>query len=1201
MKRLLLVIIALSCVPQIFADGASYLIIAPDSFVSAVQPLADWKTKKGVLAKVVPLSVTGNTAAQIKNYILNAYNNWEIRPAYILLIGTGNLIPSWSIGYGGRSDDNYADISGNYRIELRIGRFPCATCDQCRNIVVKTIDYERAPFLDDTTWYRKGTTIVDEGGQDADSVYWNDVRYIHSLWQNDHYIHIDSFSFYQHHDSLAEVMYAINDGRAFIAFRGVATVNWWDFPIEPESLNNGYKQPVVISGTCATMSLFETGYLGDKFLTAGDTLNPKGAVGFFGTTVATDLPGLARLRGTVTTGFFRSVFQDNVLKLGDATRRAKFILDSIQPPNYIDARYKEWNLFGDPELALYTCIPKPLTVMHDTIIQTGPQNYNVTVNQAGNPAPNALVCVMMDSTIYQYGYTNSAGTVSFVIYSPYPGTMSVTVTAQNCMPYEKNVHIIPGGNVHDVAALSIVAPQGSIAADSAVVPKVLVKNLGSYTDTFSITFKISNVYSCSIPSVILRPGDTVTATFPTWNSTIGNYVVTAYISLVTDQWHANDTTRTLINVITPNDVGVDTILNPLAIHSLNRATLPKAIIKNYGALQQTNFPVVCSIFGTNRILRYASTKTTSLFAGRDTTVSFASWTPTVIETCTVKINTQLVNDENPLNDCKIRMTTISEYYIENFEENNGGYRANPISGGWRWGVPNCGPNASHSGIKCWNSNSGQNANWKLTSIEFTASTNNPVLKFWHWYDMYEHHDGGNIKISTDSGASWTLLHPENGYPGWVNFYNQGIPNESCYTGMSDWTEASFTLPVLSGQRFYVMWHFGTDWVNRESGWYIDDITGIGMSGRVNDVGVDSILCPSIIQSLNTYLQPTAAVSNLGILDQENFPAVCSIINTNGVLRYTDTKYIALAAGRDTIVNFASWFPTTTEICTVKISTKLIGDENPVNDRKTSISEIRWLLFEEGFEEPYFPPTGWAIYNNDSGTQCWVRETSSPHTGSAYAECQFENSTLRNDDWLVTQAISIPTTNAELDCWYRAYSYNIYETLQVRLSITGNEIDDFTVPLGDFRFNNLTYAENIIPLTGYAGQNIYIAFINKGLYRRKIYLDDILVKSFTMGVAEHTTNNQPLVTMLYLVKPNPATRGLSQISFSLSEPQKVAIRIFDISGRLIKTLVNEQKNTGNYSLIWNGTDDNNREVSEGVYFCILKTDEKSLKQKILLVK
>jgi flagellar hook assembly protein FlgD len=105
----------------------------------------------------------------------------------------------------------------------------------------------------------------------------------------------------------------------------------------------------------------------------------------------------------------------------------------------------------------------------------------------------------------------------------------------------------------------------------------------------------------------------------------------------------------------------------------------------------------------------------------------------------------------------------------------------------------------------------------------------------------------------------------------------------------------------------------------------------------------------------------------------------------------------------------------------------------------------------------------------------------------------------------------------------------------------------------------------------------------------------------MGVAEHTTNNQPLVTMLYLVKPNPATRGLSQISFSLSEPQKVAIRIFDISGRLIKTLVNEQKNTGNYSLIWNGTDDNNREVSEGVYFCILKTDEKSLKQKILLVK
>jgi citrate lyase alpha subunit len=102
MKKVILVIIALLCVSGIFAEGAKYLIIAPDSFVQAVQPLADWKTKKGVKAKIVPLSITGNTASQIKNYILNAYNNWTIRPEYILLAGLGTVVP-----YSGSSDDYF--------------------------------------------------------------------------------------------------------------------------------------------------------------------------------------------------------------------------------------------------------------------------------------------------------------------------------------------------------------------------------------------------------------------------------------------------------------------------------------------------------------------------------------------------------------------------------------------------------------------------------------------------------------------------------------------------------------------------------------------------------------------------------------------------------------------------------------------------------------------------------------------------------------------------------------------------------------------------------------------------------------------------------------------------------------------------------------------------------------------------------------
>jgi len=1202
MKRVVIYVLVLInlCVAE---QGAKYLIITNDIFYNAIQPLANWKTKKGVKAKVVPLSITGNSPAQIKNYIFNAYNYWTIRPEYILLVGSGMRLPNV-----GSSDDYYVDLTGigNPLIELRVGRFPCMYLRQCSTMVAKTLSYERTSFLSDTTWYRKGTTIVDDD-YEADSVYWADVRYIHSLWQNDNYLHIDSLSYFRG-DSLRQVMNAINDGRAFIAYRGLATVNWWHFPINPENLNNSSKLPIVISGTCATMSLSDSGYLGDKFLTAGSVLNPKGAVGFFGTTIATSGPGLGRLRGTVATGFFHAVFQESIYKLGDATKRAKFIIDSIRPPYYIDTRYKEWNLFGDPELPLYTYVPKPLTVIHDTVIQTGPQTYTITVRQSGNPVANTLVCVMMDSTIYQYGYTNSTGNISFVIYTPYPGTMSVTVTARNCTPYEKNVSILPGGNVHDVSVVSVVSPQSPVVTGSPIIPKVLVRNWGGYSDTFSITFKIDNVYQNTIAMVVLNANDTATIAFPVWNATVGSYTVTAYTMLTSDQWRANDTFRVQVSVITPNDVGIEAILNPDTLHSLNRVTIPRAIVKNYGILPQNNFPVVCSIFGASSLLRYSNFKTIVLAGGQDTTVSFSPWTPITIETCIVKISTQLAGDENPANNSKIRYIRITADYLENLEEGYGGYRTSPLMNGWKWGVPNAGPYLAHSGTKCWATgligNYPINANWKLTSPEFIANMDNPVLKFWHWYAMDDYYDGGNVKISLDSGVNWTLLHPQNGYPGFVYYFNVAIPNESCYTGISDWTEVSFTLPVLSGQHFFVRWHFGSSPYFSGPGWYIDDIIGIGFLGQTpyaNDVSVDSVLCPTSTLPLNVFIQPATLVRNCGILGQDNFPVSCSIVNTNGVLRYSNTRNVSLEPGRDTIIYFMDWLPTTTEICRVKMNTLLNGDENLINDYKITESEVRWILFEEGFEEPYFPPNGWVVYNNDGGTQNWIRGTSNPHNGSACAESRFENTSLRNDDWLVTSSANVPTNHAELRFWFRAHNASNFETLEVRLSNTGNAITDFTVLLDQFRFNNTIYQERAIAINGYTGQNVYIAFINKGLYQRKTYIDDVMIKGFTEGITEDALANKSFLTMLYPLKPNPNSNGLIRIYLSLAEPTITALKIYDISGRIVKTLVNKPLGRGVYNFVWSGENENNQQVPEGVYFYTLQTDKYNSTKKLILTR
>jgi len=446
MKKFVLLIILLLSISQIFADGAKYLIIAPDSFVQALQPLADWKTRKGVKAMIVPLSVTGNTAAQIKDYILHAYNNWEIRPEYILLAGRGTLIPSWSIG-SVPTDDGYADMAGNYQIELGIGRFPATTVDQINNIVAKTLSYERTPFLVDTTWYRKGTIIVREDGVIAnDSCYWNITRFTLEQMQNASYLHIDSFSRIRG-DSARHVENAITDGRAYVAYLGQCVGNWWNpFSIDTAHINNGFKLPIVISIDLIINLSLGTSYLGENLLNAGSVTNPKGTVGIFGVSVTYSFnPTRITLKGIVTKGFFSSVFSDGMHRLGDAAKRAKFILDSIQPSGYNVNFYREWNLLGDPELNLWTAVPKTLTVTYDSIIPPTPTNVTVNVISNGIPIPNALICLMKDSTIYEYGYSDSNGTKVFSISPQDTGTISITVTARNCHPFEGIIRVLSAG------------------------------------------------------------------------------------------------------------------------------------------------------------------------------------------------------------------------------------------------------------------------------------------------------------------------------------------------------------------------------------------------------------------------------------------------------------------------------------------------------------------------------------------------------------------------------------------------------------------------------------------------------------------------------------------------------------------------------------------------------------------------------------
>lgn len=78
-------------------------------------------------------------------------------------------------------------------------------------------------------------------------------------------------------------------------------------------------------------------------------------------------------------------------------------------------------------------------------------------------------------------------------------------------------------------------------------------------------------------------------------------------------------------------------------------------------------------------------------------------------------------------------------------------------------------------------------------------------------------------------------------------------------------------------------------------------------------------------------------------------------------------------------------------------------------------------------------------------------------------------------------------------------------------------------------------------------------------------------------------------------PNPFN-PTTNIDFDVISAGEVEISIFNLRGELVETLASEFLPTGHYSKSWNAS-----EMESGIYFCIIRTKENTIKQKLLLTK
>lgn len=123
-----------------------------------------------------------------------------------------------------------------------------------------------------------------------------------------------------------------------------------------------------------------------------------------------------------------------------------------------------------------------------------------------------------------------------------------------------------------------------------------------------------------------------------------------------------------------------------------------------------------------------------------------------------------------------------------------------------------------------------------------------------------------------------------------------------------------------------------------------------------------------------------------------------------------------------------------------------------------------------------------------------------------------------------------------------------------------------------------------------------------------YIDDVMIWSGGVISGNDVCDEEcdglpdtPIRFSLGLALPNPS-RGMMNIAYAVPWPgSRVSIKVFDITGRLATTLLDEHKMPGRYSAGWDGRNSDGRQVAPGTYFVRMEGEDFRESSKLILLR
>lgn len=408
--------------------------------------------------------------------------------------------------------------------------------------------------------------------------------------------------------------------------------------------------------------------------------------------------------------------------------------------------------------------------------------------------------------------------------------------------------------------------------------------------------------------------------------------------------------------------------------------------------------------------------------------------------------------------------------IIDLEAGDGGAIPDPLTGGWQWGTPSAvGPATTHSGTRCWgtllNANYLNDANWKLD-----LAVPYPCLEFswWQWIKMEDGtttaFDGGNMKYSTDGGATWIIATPlDSAYNFPISTLNPFMSGEMAWSGNDGeydrWLKQRISLtPDVTNIRF----HFSSDASVVEPGWYVDDFSWLASPTGSLRVYVYDCNSYAVLEGAHVFA-----------------PGASGYTGPDGSVLLDNVQYgdITVTAGkpgywpnhRDAVVFIDHTTTVLIPICPIDLATitgqlEHNADDSIIFELCNPTEDTIWFLWS-GF------PLGGAAYKADLNV---TPDFSAKSVEDIYSP--------RNNDPITVDHSRIPRERPSevgmvIDSFDVAlvtdipWGLGLWQRLDIRYFWLGN-IDDGWGSAEDFRFNAITGAWSGIgyDFTGFAGSS-----------------------------------------------------------------------------------------------------------------------------------